>query len=211
MRNRIFRERYVKRLSKIQQDPLLTPTASLTGIRPQKVIKSDYHNYQEDEQYPECIIQEHDMQSEQDDTAERQIRTDTILSRKLQEEEKNQAIKSNCQTEYDDPLLYCIDRGQVKLEDNYEPSLGTEKKPLVNFNTHQVPDYHDEQEIDISPMGMLSGYFQARANLKTGNKTGIYYNTQPTVTSQYPQEISTVHDSTWFKPINYLKRAVQGT
>ena len=40
-------------------------------------------------------------------------------------------------------------------------------------------------------MRMPSGYLQGEANLKTGR----YYNTQPTVTSHYPQEISTVHDT----------------
>ena len=41
---------------------------------------------------------------------------------------------------------------------------------------------------------MLSGYFQAKANLKTGNVTGRYYSKQPAITSHHPQEISTVHD-----------------
>ena len=134
------------RLSKIQQDVLLTPKTSLTGIRSKKLIKSDYCNYLQDDQYPKYIRQKHDTQTEQHDTIERQIRTDTLLSRQLQEEERNQAIKSNYQTEYDDPLPYHIDRGQVKLEDNYEPTLVTENKPLVRFDTHQVTDYHDEQE-----------------------------------------------------------------
>ena len=85
------------------------------------------------------------MQTEQHDIIERQIRIDTLLSRQLQEGERNQAIKSNCQTEYNDPLPYHIDRGQGKLEDNYEPALGTENKPLVRFYTNHVPDYDDEQ------------------------------------------------------------------
>ena len=35
---------------------------SLIGIRPQKLLNSDYHCYLEDDQYPEYIKQEHDMQ-----------------------------------------------------------------------------------------------------------------------------------------------------
>ena len=39
-----------------------------------------------------------------------------------------------------------------KLEDNYEQTLWRENKPFVRFNIHQVPDFHDEQEIEKSPM-----------------------------------------------------------
>ena len=60
---------------------MLTPTISLTGIRPQKMMWSDYHNYIEDGQYPDYIIKDHDLQTEQHDMIERQIRTDTLLSR----------------------------------------------------------------------------------------------------------------------------------
>ena len=91
------------------------------------------------------------MQTKQCDMVERQIRTDALLSQQLHEEERNQAIKSNYQTKYDDHLLYHIDRGQVELENNYKPTLGAENKPLVRFDTHQVSDYYDEHEIDISP------------------------------------------------------------
>ena len=169
---------------------MLTST-SLTGIWPKRWIMSDY-NYLEDDQYLKYIIQEHDIQTEQHGTIERQIRKNALLSSQLQEEERNQVITSNCQTEYDDPLPYLIDRGQVKLEVNYEPTLGRENKTLVRFDTHQVPDSPIEQE--ISPRRMPLGYFQEKANLKTGNVTGIYYNTQTTITFHYPQDIFTVHD-----------------
>ena len=33
------------RPSKIQQDPLLTCTMSLTGIKPKQLIMPEYHNY----------------------------------------------------------------------------------------------------------------------------------------------------------------------
>ena len=79
-------QRVKMRLSKRQQDPLLTPSMSLTGIRPKKLIRSDFHNYPEDDKYPECIIKEHDIQTEQHDTIERQIRTDALLLRQLQKE-----------------------------------------------------------------------------------------------------------------------------
>ena len=43
-------------------------------------------------------------------------------------------------------------------------------------------------------MRMPSWYFQAKADLKTGNVTGRYYYTQPTVTFHCPQECSTLHE-----------------
>ena len=46
-------QRVKTRLSKIQQDPLLAPTTSLTGIRPKQLIRLEYHNYPEDDQYQE--------------------------------------------------------------------------------------------------------------------------------------------------------------
>ena len=125
---------------------------------------------------------------------EKQIRTDALLSQQLQRKERKQTIKGNCEIDYDDLLSYHTDRDQVKLENNYESIVDIENKPSVRFNTHPVPDYHDEQEMEISPMKMPSGYFQARANLRMGNVTGRYYNTQPMITSHYSQVYSTVHD-----------------
>ena len=86
-------QRVKTRLSKIQQDLLLTPTMSLTGIRPKQLTRSDYDNYPEDDHYPEYIIQEHDIKTEQHDIIERQIRTDTSPLKQLQEEDRNLAIK----------------------------------------------------------------------------------------------------------------------
>ena len=40
------------RLSKKQKDPLSTPTMSLTGIKAKQLIRPEYHNYPEDDQYP---------------------------------------------------------------------------------------------------------------------------------------------------------------
>ena len=116
---------------------------SLTGIRPKLLIRSEYYNYPEENQYPEYIIQEYDIQTEQHDMIERQIKTYTLLSRHLQEE-RGQVIKQNDHTEHDDPFNCHIDGCQVKLKDNYEPISGTEDKPFVIFNTHQLSDYHDE-------------------------------------------------------------------
>ena len=67
------------------------------------------------------------MQTEKHDMIERQIRTDALLSRQLQEEERNQAIKSNCQSEYHDPLLHYVNKGQVKLEDNDKTNIRDRK------------------------------------------------------------------------------------
>ena len=54
------------RLSKIQEDPLLTHT-SLTGIKPKQLIGPEYHDYSEYDQCTEPMIQEHDIQTEQND------------------------------------------------------------------------------------------------------------------------------------------------
>ena len=40
------------------------------------------------------------------------------------------------------PFNYCIDRCQVKLEDNHEPTSGMKNKPFVRFHTHHLSDYH---------------------------------------------------------------------
>ena len=77
------------------------------------MTKSDYHNYSEDNQYPKYIIQGYDIQIEYHDVIERQIRTDKLLLQQVQEEERKQAVKGNCQIDYDDPLLYHKDRDQV--------------------------------------------------------------------------------------------------
>ena len=44
-------QRIRMRLSRIHQDPLLTPTTSLTGIKPKQLIWPEYHDYSEHDQY----------------------------------------------------------------------------------------------------------------------------------------------------------------
>ena len=44
-------------------------------------------------------------------------------------------------------------------------------------------------------MRMPSGYFQIKADIKTGNVTGGYYNTQPKVTFHCQQELSTLQET----------------
>ena len=80
------------RLSKIQHDPLLTPMTFLKVIKPKQLIGPEYHNFPEYDQYTEHMIQEHDIQTEQNDMIERQIMTDASLSKQFQEEEKGQVL-----------------------------------------------------------------------------------------------------------------------
>ena len=39
------------RLGRVQQDPLLTPMTSLTGIKPKQLIRPEYYDYSEHDQY----------------------------------------------------------------------------------------------------------------------------------------------------------------
>ena len=43
-------------------------------------------------------------------------------------------------------------------------------------------------------MRMPSGYFQEKADLKSGNVTERFYNTLPKETFHCPQELSTLHE-----------------
>ena len=71
---------------------------------------------------------------------EKQIRTDALFSRQLQEEERGQVLN---QIEYDDPTKYHIDRCQVKLE-NDEQTPEDEDKPFVRaFSLSEAPQYHN--------------------------------------------------------------------
>ena len=45
-------QRVKTRLSKIQQDPLLSPTTLLIGMKDKQLIRLEYHNYPGDDQYP---------------------------------------------------------------------------------------------------------------------------------------------------------------
>ena len=82
-----------------------------------------------------------------------------------------------------------------KLENNYAQTSGTEDKPFVRFNTHQIPKQHNRWEIVNPSLRMPSEYFQAKADLKTGNVMGRYHNTQSKVPFNCPQELSTLHDT----------------
>ena len=110
----------------------------------------------------------------------------------MQEEERSQVIKYSNPIEHNDPFPYHVGSCQVKLEDNDEPTSGKEDKSFFRFDTPQLSDYHDEQEIGISPHKNAFRVFPG----KSGNVTGrYYYNTQSTITSHCPQEISTLHDT----------------
>ena len=78
------------RLSKIQQDPVLTAITSLPGIKPKQLIGTKYHDCSGYDQCAEHITQEHDIQTEQSDLIANQIRMHTLLSRQLKEEERGQ-------------------------------------------------------------------------------------------------------------------------
>ena len=71
-----------------------------------------------------------------------------MLTRQLQEEERDQALKQNKQVEYDVPSVHHIDRLQVKVESKDEQLQGTDYKPFVrSFTAYQAPNYHDRSEI----------------------------------------------------------------
>ena len=74
------------RLNRIQQDPLLTPTTSVTGFKPKQLIGPEYHDYHEYDHYRKQMIHEHAMYLEKNDLIKKLIRADALLSRQLQEE-----------------------------------------------------------------------------------------------------------------------------
>ena len=96
------------RLSRIQPDPLLMPTTSWTGIKTKR-IRPEYHDYSEHDQYQEPLMHKHNLNTEQNNLIEKQIRN-ALLSRKLQEEQRGQVLN---QIEYDDPTKYHTDICQV--------------------------------------------------------------------------------------------------
>ena len=55
------------RLNRIQQEPLLTPITSMTGIRPKQLIEPEYHDYPENDHFGERMIHEHAIYTEQND------------------------------------------------------------------------------------------------------------------------------------------------
>ena len=80
-------QRIKMRLSKKQQDPLLTPMTSLTDIKPNESIGPEYHDHSEYDQYLEHMIHEYDIQIEENDLIEKQRRAGALIARQLQEEE----------------------------------------------------------------------------------------------------------------------------
>ena len=79
-------QRVRMRLNRIQEDLLLTPTTSLTGIQPQQLIGPEYHGCPEYDHYREQMI--HELVQKKN----KQIRADALLSRQLQEEEETSAV-----------------------------------------------------------------------------------------------------------------------
>ena len=49
-------QRVTMRLNRMQQDLLLTPTASMTSIRPKHLTEPEYHNYPENDHYIDQMI-----------------------------------------------------------------------------------------------------------------------------------------------------------
>ena len=88
-------QRVRMRLDRIQQDPLLTPTTSLTGIKPKQLIRSDYQDYSVYDHYRHKMIHEHALYPEWNDSIEKQIREDVLVWRQLQEEERRPGFKIN--------------------------------------------------------------------------------------------------------------------
>ena len=88
----------------------------MLGIRPKQLIQPEYHDYLDKYQDRVCMIHECAMYVDRYDITDIQIRTDAILLRQLQEEEKEQFLKQNNQIEYDIPPKYHIGRYQIKAE-----------------------------------------------------------------------------------------------
>ena len=68
------------------------------------------------------------MYVDQNDLTEKQIRTDTLLLRQLQEEEREQFLKQNNQEVYDIPPKYHIGRCQIKTESKDKQLQETDDK-----------------------------------------------------------------------------------
>ena len=83
--------------------------------------------------------------------------------------------------------MHHIDRLQVKIESNDEQLQDADYKHFVrSFEAYQVTNCHDRQEIENHTLRVPSEFFQAKANLQTGNVIGSYYSTQITVTFDCP-------------------------
>ena len=66
------------------------------------------------------MIHEHAIYPEPNESFEKQIRTDALLTRQLRGEERDQALKQSKQVEYDVPFMHHVERLQVKMESNEE-------------------------------------------------------------------------------------------
>ena len=102
----------------IQKDPLLTPATSIAGIRPKQLVEPEYHGYPDNDKDRVQTIQECAMYIDQYNLTEKQIRADVILSRQLQEEEREQYLKLSSQVEYDMPPEYHIGKVDARKKRN---------------------------------------------------------------------------------------------
>ena len=64
-------QRVRMRLDTIQEDPLLTHTTSLTGIKPKQLIGPEYNGYPKYDHYWELMIHENAIYPEQNDLIEK--------------------------------------------------------------------------------------------------------------------------------------------
>ena len=81
------------------------------------------------------------------------------------------------------------------MESNDEQLQNTEYKAFVrSFMVYQAPNYHNRQETENPTLRVPSGYFQAKANLQTGNVIGSHYNMQSKVTFDCPGDPKTFHN-----------------
>ena len=148
------KQRVRMRLNRIHQDPLLTPTTSLSGIKPKMLIGPEYHDYPEYDHYGEQMIHEHAIYADENELIKKQIRADALLSRSLQQEERDQALKQNKQVEYDVPSVHHIDILQIKMESNDEQFQDTDYFSF--FMAYQAPHYCNRQEIENPTLRVTS-------------------------------------------------------
>ena len=83
------------RLNGIQQDPLLTPTISLTGIKPKQLIGPDYKDYPEYDHYRKQMIHEHAIYPEQNNLIDKQIKKRCLIIKKTLGRRKRPGYQTN--------------------------------------------------------------------------------------------------------------------
>ena len=104
-------QRVKTRLSKIQ-DPLLTPTTLLTGIKSKQLIGTEYHDYPEYNQYTYTGI----WCTDRTKLPDRKTNQDRHLSiKKIARRTMRPGFKKNYQIEHDDHFNCHIDKPQVKF------------------------------------------------------------------------------------------------